>query len=207
MQKNSLNMKRIVRSTVISVLLTVLGAHANISNELHLSFNKFTYSAGKYFVKRVSWYGRAKHILVSRNKVLNHNDLFAASRTLPFGTKILVENPENGKKVIVKVEDRGPYVYSRWLDLSYGAAKKLGMIKQGVINAKIKLLTIGHTPIKYFNYVKHSISIDMHFLEPMNAFAQTLSYNSNYNMCKINKNNISKFFVINNKYLSICFSN
>ena len=62
----------------------------------------------------------------------------AASKTLPFGTKLKVINLDNGKTVHVKVTDRGPFVQGRMLDLSKKAAKKLGMLQQGVANVEIK---------------------------------------------------------------------
>lgn len=55
-----------------------------------------------------------------------------AHKTLQFGTKLRVTNPDNKKSVIVIVNDRGPFIRGRDLDLSYGAAKKIGIVKQGV---------------------------------------------------------------------------
>ena len=85
----------------------------------------------------VSWYGRAEFERTASGRVLNHNAFFAASRTLPFGTKLVVENPRTGSMVVVTVLDRGPYVRGRSLDLSYGAARALGMIRAGVITADV----------------------------------------------------------------------
>ncbi len=64
----------------------------------------------------------------------------AAHRTLPLGTKIRVTNLENGRSVIVKITDRGPFVNGRILDLSYAAAKKLRFVKQGTARVKIEIL-------------------------------------------------------------------
>ena len=64
----------------------------------------------------------------------------AAHRTMPLGTVLEVRNLENGKKVVVRINDRGPYVEGRILDLSYGAAKKLDMIGPGTVKVRIKLL-------------------------------------------------------------------
>jgi rare lipoprotein A len=69
--------------------------------------------------------------------------LTAAHKTLPFGTKLRVTNPNNGKSVIVTVNDRGPFSGNRVLDLSYGAAKSIGMVGSGTINAKIEELKGG----------------------------------------------------------------
>jgi rare lipoprotein A len=54
------------------------------------------------------------------------HDMVAAHRTLPFGTKVRVRNPRNGRSVIVTIVDRGPFIKGRIIDLSSGAAKKLG---------------------------------------------------------------------------------
>lgn len=62
----------------------------------------------------------------------------AAHRTLPFGTKLKVKNLDNGKTVRVRVNDRGPFVQGRMIDLSKKAARKLGMLQQGVANVEIK---------------------------------------------------------------------
>jgi rare lipoprotein A len=62
----------------------------------------------------------------------NPHGLTAAHRSLPFGTKLHVVNPKNGRSVTVRVTDRGPFIKGRALDLSLGAAKVLGMTSQGV---------------------------------------------------------------------------
>ncbi len=71
------------------------------------------------------------------------NKLTAAHRTLPFGTKVEVENPDNGKKVEVEVNDRGPFSGKSKIDLSYGAAKELGVTKEGRANVKMKVVEKG----------------------------------------------------------------
>ncbi len=68
------------------------------------------------------------------------NGLSAAHRELPLGTIIRVTHLSNGKSVVVKVNDRGPFVSGRILDLSLGAAKKLDMVKEGVARVKIEIV-------------------------------------------------------------------
>ena len=68
----------------------------------------------------------------------NNSQHTAAHKTLPFGTMVTVTNLENGKKVKVRINDRGPYVNGRVIDLSKAAAKKIGMLKDGVINVRLK---------------------------------------------------------------------
>jgi len=67
----------------------------------------------------------------------NPNDYTAAHRTLPFGTRVLVTNLKTGKSVIVRVNDRGPFIKSRIIDVSFGAAKVLGITATGVATVKI----------------------------------------------------------------------
>jgi rare lipoprotein A len=61
-----------------------------------------------------------------------------AHKTLKFGTKLRVTNPDNNKSVIVTVNDRGPFIRGRDLDLSYGAAKEIGLMEKGVGRVKIE---------------------------------------------------------------------
>ncbi len=67
------------------------------------------------------------------------NKLTAASKTLPLGTVVKVENPKNGKAVKVKINDRGPFVKGRALDLSRRAAEKIGIIHKGVAKVKVTI--------------------------------------------------------------------
>jgi len=64
-------------------------------------------------------------------------DYTAAHRTLPFGTRVLVTNVDTGMSVIVRINDRGPHVRGRIIDISYGAARYLGITGDGVANVKI----------------------------------------------------------------------
>lgn len=64
----------------------------------------------------------------------------AAHKTLPFGTIVLVRNLNNGRELKVRINDRGPFVKGRIIDLSYGAAKKLGMIGDGIVPVKIRVI-------------------------------------------------------------------
>ncbi len=82
---------------------------------------------------KASWYGPRFHGRRTANgEVYNMFMLTAASRELPLGSYVLVIYPETGKKVVVRINDRGPYVDGRIIDLSYAAAKKLGLLRKGV---------------------------------------------------------------------------
>ena len=88
-----------------------------------------------------SYYSRKSNgARTSSGERLNSDSLVCAHRTLPFGTKIKVLNLKNGKSIIVKVIDRGPFGKGRVIDLSYAAADSLDMIRSGV--AKVKLFVM-----------------------------------------------------------------
>ncbi len=70
----------------------------------------------------------------------NHFSLTAAHKTLPFGTKVKVTNVKNGKSVTVKINDRGPFVKGRVIDLTRSAFKKIGNIESGILDVTIKVI-------------------------------------------------------------------
>ena len=71
---------------------------------------------------------------------LHHDSLTCAHRTYPFGTRLKVTHQGNGKSVIVRVTDRGPFVRGRIVDLSWGAARELGMLGQGIAKVTVEVL-------------------------------------------------------------------
>ncbi len=80
-----------------------------------------------------SWYGRDFHgRKTASGERYNMNAVSAAHRTLPLGTIARVTHLKNRKAVIVKINDRGPFIEGRIVDLSYGAARRLGMVREGV---------------------------------------------------------------------------
>ena len=88
-----------------------------------------------------SWYGEDFHgKLTSNQEIYNMYAMTAAHKTLPFGTYVRVTNLTNGKSVVVRINDRGPFVKGRIIDLSYAAAEKLGMSETGVAPVEIKVL-------------------------------------------------------------------
>jgi len=90
------------------------------------------------FSGKASWYGGKFHGRRSASgERFDCNNLTAAHRTLPFGTKLLVRNKRTGHTCVVKVADRGPYSHGRVIDLSMGAAKQLNMISSGVATVEV----------------------------------------------------------------------
>ncbi len=77
------------------------------------------------------------------------NGLTAAHRTLPLGTVIRVTNLDNSRSVIARINDRGPFTQGRLVDLSYGAARELGFVDQGVAHVQIEIVEAGREPAHY----------------------------------------------------------
>lgn len=95
----------------------------------------------KKFYKAVgsaSYYGKKFHgSKTASGQKFNMHAMTAAHKTLPFNTKVKVKNLKNGKEVIVTIIDRGPFIKGRIIDVSYAAAKQLGMINAGVIQVEV----------------------------------------------------------------------
>lgn len=88
-----------------------------------------------------SWYGKKFQGKSTANgEKYNMYAYTAAHKTLPFNTMVEVTNLKNNRKIIVRINDRGPYAKGRIIDLSYLAAKKLGYINRGVAKLSIKVL-------------------------------------------------------------------
>ena len=88
-----------------------------------------------------SWYGPGFHgRLTANGETYNQEGISAAHRSLPFDTLLLVTRVDNGESVVVRVNDRGPYVGDRILDLSKGAARELGILDVGVAVVRLEIL-------------------------------------------------------------------
>lgn len=117
-----MNPFRLIASVICGVCLLGLQAYAQLPQEGHASY-----------------YGQKFHGRTTANgERFSMWQLTAAHRTLPFDTKIKVTNLANGKSVELRVNDRGPFVAGRILDVSRGAAAKLGMIESGTARVRIE---------------------------------------------------------------------
>ncbi len=106
---------------------------------------------GQVIIGISSFYGPDFHgKLTANGEVYDMYGRTAAHKTMPLNTIIRVTNLANGAATIVRVNDRGPYVAGRILDLSYGAAKKLGFVAQGTTRVKIEIIELGDG-----QYIKH----------------------------------------------------
>jgi len=90
-----------------------------------------------------SWYGPDYHgNTTASGERYNMFDLTAAHQTLPFGTKVRVENLENRREVVVRINDRGPFKKRRIIDLSYRAARELGMSRNGTTKVRVEVVAL-----------------------------------------------------------------
>lgn len=85
-----------------------------------------------------SYYKSGK--LTANGESFNPMGMTAAHRTLPFGTKVLVTNLRNGKSVMVRINDRGPFIKGRVIDLSLGAARVVDLNRSGIAKVKFDVL-------------------------------------------------------------------
>lgn len=117
------------------LLITLLLATA------FLSGSAYAISPGQTITGHASYYGKKFHGRTTANgERYNMNGLTCAHKHWKFGTKLKVSY--NGKSVIVRVNDRGPFIKGRMIDLSKGAARKIGMIQRGVAKVKVEVVCV-----------------------------------------------------------------
>ena len=127
-------------------------------------------------VKASYYHSKFEGRTTSSGSIYRADSLTCAHKTLPFGTRLKVENPDNNSFVIVEVTDRGPFIRGREIDLSYSAADRLGIIHEGVAQVTV-------TKLREFKFTS-PISFDkkgMFLVErkPLDPF------NSNYDIDKV----------------------
>ena len=112
---------------------------------------KSTVNSNNRFKGISSYYGKDFHgKLTANGEVYDMYGLTAAHKTLPLNTIVRVTNLENDKSLILRINDRGPFVKGRILDCSYGAALKLGFIGNGTTNVLVEVIEYGDD-----KYMKH----------------------------------------------------
>jgi rare lipoprotein A len=94
-----------------------------------------------------SWYGEPYHgRTTASGEIYDMHALTAAHRTLPFGTRVAVTNLDNGRRVEVRVNDRGPFREGRIVDVSLAAARHLGMVLAGIVPVRLRVLALPGLP-------------------------------------------------------------
>ncbi len=163
-------MTSLTKAFIIAVMVLLVGftiitnenknqTPANFEDEITVNeeLNNFNTSVIKYVDKgemMASWYGRKFHGRKTANgEVYNQMAFTAAHKNLRFGTLLRVTNPANDQSVIVRINDRGPYVRGRELDLSKASASALGLVERGVAKVRVEQLALKgvNFPVISFN--------------------------------------------------------
>jgi len=116
------------RASALLVAIVVFTAMAGLASQAEAASQ-----CGK-----ASWYKMGTK--TASGERMNASALAAAHRSLPFGTRVRVENLANGRSVVVRINDRGPYSGGRVIDLTRGAAEQIGMIHSGVASVKVTVV-------------------------------------------------------------------
>lgn len=112
-----------------------------IAGVLGLTAATAVYADDQTFSGNASWYGIPFHgKKTASGEIFDMNKLSGAHKTMPLLTKVLVENPKNGKSTVIKVNDRGPYVKTRVMDLSRKGADNLGYLSHGTAHLDFTVL-------------------------------------------------------------------
>jgi rare lipoprotein A len=130
-------MRRLSASMLASFALLLLAGqtHADFADARYYDQTQAAFRQ----VGVASWYGPGFHgRLTASGERFDQNDLTAAHRKLPLGAEVKVTNLENGRSVIVEINDRGPYIKGRVIDLSKGAARRLGIVEEGVAKVRVE---------------------------------------------------------------------
>ncbi|MEF9427323.1 MAG: septal ring lytic transglycosylase RlpA family protein, partial [Candidatus Mariimomonas ferrooxydans] len=145
-----------------------------------------------------SWYGPKFHgKLTASGKKFNMYAMTCAHKEFPFGVKLRVTNLKNNKSVAVTVNDRGPFIEGRDLDLSYAAAREIGLIKHGVGRVKVQYLG------RDMSYVKNVVPVSTTYLTGPFTI-QIGSFRERFNAERLKKALKLKY---KNVYISVVYIN
>jgi rare lipoprotein A len=128
--------KKFLYPAAVSILFTALSCtYPNMDSRSQ---------SARIFHGKASFYGEEFHgKKTASGESFNMYALTAAHRSFPFGTICKVTNQSNGKSVVVRINDRGPFVQGRILDLSYKAADVIGGLRQGIMDVQIEVIRWG----------------------------------------------------------------
>ena len=131
--------------------------NSNSNNSVKSNFDKTkkqtTDKNKKVYTGVSSWYGKDFHgNLTANGEVYDMYGITAAHKEFPLNTWAKVTNLDNHKSIILRINDRGPYIDGRILDCSYGAAKKLDFLNEGTANVKIEIIEWGDD--EYMQHIK-----------------------------------------------------
>lgn len=111
-----------------------------------------------------SWYGPGFHGRQTANgEIYDQNGISAAHKTLPMHTRVRVKNLSNGEELVVRINDRGPFHSGRIIDLSVGAAKRLGVFDVGIADVEIEVISL-HSSIENSSVPAPKVEDDRNFI-------------------------------------------
>ena len=119
-------------------------------------YGKASYYAGQFIGRRTA-----------NGEIFTSNEYTCAHKSLPFGTKLKVTNLETNESIIVRVNDRGPYVKTRIIDLSFRGAQELGLLKSGIANVSIEIVN------RQFSSLGNTKDMDRIFVDNQFAYVKS----------------------------------
>ena len=166
------------KQSASGVPATTPSERGNPSSYVVFGKRYYVLDSSEGFVQRgiASWYGTKFHGRpTSSGEIYNMHDMTAAHKTLPIPVYVHVKNLDNGRSAVVRVNDRGPFVDGRIIDLSYAAAKKLGVDRPGTANVEIRVLNAGESKP---TSVVRAIPLDNPVQEEVPLFIQMGSFSN-----------------------------
>ncbi|MGJ8644347.1 MAG: septal ring lytic transglycosylase RlpA family protein [Luteolibacter sp.] len=139
-------MKKHTRKQRIAILafasISLLSSCASFGNSNQSKPEKSPYLVKSVLHGKASWYSVKTNFgtATASGERFSNDAATAAHKTLPMGTMVRVTNLNNNKSEIVKINDRGPYIKGRIIDVSIGTAEKLGFVNRGVVPTKVEVL-------------------------------------------------------------------
>jgi rare lipoprotein A len=138
-----------------------------------------------------SWYGIDEHNNHAANgERFSKYAYTAAHKSLPMGTVVRVTNMENGRDVIVKINDRGPFVRGRIIDLSYTAAQSIGMVEKGTVQVKVEVISTPSTRGGSYFQPLYTVQVAS-FADKGNALSLKRSLDGDYDDVRIESIEVS----------------
>jgi rare lipoprotein A len=123
----------LVATSLVLALISVVPSYARTALRKKATMSKQ--------VTRASWYGKSfQGRPTASGRIFNPHRLTAAHRTIHLGSKVKVTELRSGRSVVVQITDRGPFLPGRGIDLSYAAARQLGIVRRGVARVRLELL-------------------------------------------------------------------
>lgn len=136
-------MKRMIMGCAVAAMVA-LSARSEARPSYPLAFTRSTAPDSTQVERKVgvaSWYGDDfDGNTTASGEVFDMNGLTAASRDLPLGTKIQIKNLKNNRSIVLRVNDRGPYIPGRFLDVSKTAAERLGFLNTGLAHVEMRVV-------------------------------------------------------------------